>query len=98
MSYFGDVRRSYVETVRQLYTIEIVPFCACAKSRVGKPERPKASASMESLKGSLFRPDKAHAGDQFTLRIDAQTKDTLKLVFAKLLNQLSVAIMNEQVC
>lgn len=51
---------------------------------------------MESLKGTFLRPDKSHTGDQFLIKIDAQTKDTLKLVFTKLLNQLSISIMNEQ--
>lgn len=51
---------------------------------------------MESLKGSFLRNDKSHTGDQFLIKIDAQTKDTLKLVFTKLLNQLSISIMNEQ--
>ncbi len=97
-TYFDDVRLNYVETVRQLYLLEIVPFCNCARNRISSSrERPKATASMENLKGSLFRGgDKAHQGDQFALRIDAATKDTLKLVFTKLLNQLSMSVQNEQ--
>jgi len=50
---------------------------------------------MENLR--LFRGgDKANPGDQFIVRIDLATKDTLKLVLTKLLNQLSMSVQCEQ--
>ena len=52
---------------------------------------------MENLKGSLMKTlDKSHTGDQFHIKIDASTKETFKLVFTKLLNQLSMSIQLEQ--
>ena len=49
---------------------------------------------MDNLKGS-FRIDK-NTGDPFSIRIDSQTKETLKLVFIKLLNQITGIVQAEQ--
>lgn len=96
-AYFSDIKQNYVETVKQLYLRELIPFCNCAKATIAKHERPKTTASMENLKGSLIRSlDKSHASDVFSIRVDQQTKETLKMVFIKLLNQLSAAVQNEQ--
>jgi hypothetical protein len=56
------------------------------------------AASMENIKGSFIRSlDKSHpSGEMFVIRIDQITKDTYKLVFNKLLSQLSTAVQNEQ--
>ncbi len=53
---------------------------------------------MENLKGSLSirSSEKSSSSGNFTVKIDQKTKETLKLVFIKLLNQLSVAVQNEQ--
>jgi hypothetical protein len=53
---------------------------------------------MDNIKGTLIRSDKAHypGGDFFSIKIDQQTKETLKLVFIKLLNQLTNAVQAEQ--
>ena len=52
---------------------------------------------MDNLKGSLFRSiDKNNTNESFTIRIDSQTKETLKLVFIKLLNQISGVVQAEQ--
>jgi hypothetical protein len=52
---------------------------------------------MENLKGSFIRPfDKSHGGEIFSVRIDQQTKETLKAVFIKLLNQISTNVQLEQ--
>jgi hypothetical protein len=52
---------------------------------------------MENLKGSFIRPfDKSHGGEVFSVRIDQQTKETLKAVFIKLLNQISTNVQVEQ--
>jgi hypothetical protein len=52
---------------------------------------------MENLKGSFMKTlDKSHVSDQFRINIDNSTKETLKLVFTKLLNQLSISIQLEQ--
>jgi hypothetical protein len=51
---------------------------------------------MENLRGIMKTLDKSHTGDQFVVKIDASTKNTLKLVFSKLLNQLSTSIQLEQ--
>ena len=53
-----------------------------------------ATGSIDNLKGTL-RIDK-YAGDPFSIRIDAQNKETLKLVFIKLLNQVTSMIQAEQ--
>lgn len=50
---------------------------------------------MENLKGSLIR-QKADKNDPFIVKIDLQTKDMLKIVLSKLLNQMSAAVQNEQ--
>ena len=52
---------------------------------------------MENLKGSLIRStDKSNVAGTFSIKIDQQNKETLKMVFIKLLNQLSSAVQNEQ--
>ena len=43
ITYFNDIKQIYVETVKNIYLRELVPFCACAKARIGKQDRPKAS-------------------------------------------------------
>lgn len=54
---------------------------------------------MENIKGSFIKPfDKNHPGDTtFVIRVDQQTKETLKAVFMKLMNQLTSSVNNEQV-
>ncbi len=42
-SYFIDIKQNYIETVRQLYQLEIVPFCSCAKAKVYKHEKTRPS-------------------------------------------------------
>ena len=52
---------------------------------------------MENLKGSLIRSsDKSNTTGVFSIKIDQQNKEMLKMVFIKLLNQLSAAVQNEQ--
>ena len=51
---------------------------------------------MENLK-FMRSLDKNHSGDFFSIKIDQSTKETLKMVFIKLMNQLSVSVQNEQV-
>ncbi len=54
-------------------------------------------ASMENLKGSLIRSsEKSSSSGTFSVKIDQKTKEMLKLVFIKLLNQLSGAVQSEQ--
>ena len=53
-------------------------------------------SSMENLK-FMRSLDKNHSGDFFSVKIDQSTKETLKMVFIKLMNQLSVSVQNEQV-
>jgi hypothetical protein len=50
---------------------------------------------MDNLKGT-FRVDK-NTGDPFSVRVDTQTKDTLKLVFVKLLNHITNKVQAEQI-
>lgn len=45
-TYFNDVRSNYIETVKQLYNREIVPFCNCARAKITKNEKPKTSESI----------------------------------------------------
>ena len=42
-TYFNDIRDNYIETNKQLYLREIVPFCYLAKAKINKIEKPKAS-------------------------------------------------------
>ena len=42
-TYFNDIKQNYIETVRQLYLLELVPFCSCAKAKINKHEKPKTS-------------------------------------------------------
>lgn len=93
-TYFNDIKENYIETVQKLYQLEIEPFCSCAKNRIQNPPRPKNTASMETLKGTFI--SKSNTTDMFTIKTDAATKEMLKLVFTKLLNQLSMTIQNEQ--
>ena len=52
---------------------------------------------MENIKGSLIRSsEKSSSAGIFTVKIDQQNKETFKLVFIKLLNQLSGAVQTEQ--
>ena len=41
--YYNDLKDNYIETVRQLYLRELIPFCACARAKLIKLEKPKAS-------------------------------------------------------
>ena len=41
-SYFDDIKTNYVETSRQLYLRELIPFCSCAKVKTSRLDRPKA--------------------------------------------------------
>jgi hypothetical protein len=77
---------------------EIVAFCNCAKAKIPRADqKSKTTGSMENLKGSIIKSfDKSHQNEAFTIRIDAQTKDTLKLVFTKLMNQISQTVQAEQ--
>lgn len=52
---------------------------------------------MDNLKGSFVRfSDKGHISDNFSIKIDPETKKTLKGVFIKLLSQLTNAVLFEQ--
>jgi hypothetical protein len=42
-SNYDDIRFTYVDTVKQLYLRELIPFCNCARAKIVKHERPKAS-------------------------------------------------------
>lgn len=42
-TYFVDLRQNYIETVKQLYLRELVPFCNCARAKIAKNDRPKTS-------------------------------------------------------
>jgi hypothetical protein len=105
-TYFNDLKTNYIETTKQLYLRELVPFCSCARAKITKNDSNKnraSTGSIDNLKGSLIRSiDKSHSsssansGDAFYIRIDASTKETLKLVFIKLLNQISNSVQSEQ--
>jgi hypothetical protein len=108
-TYFNDLKTNYVETTKQLYLRELVPFCSCARAKITKNDASRgrnSTGSIDNLKGSLIRSiDKSHgggggssvvSGDPFYIRIDAATKETLKLVFIKLLNQISISVQSEQ--
>ncbi len=41
--YYNDLKDNYIETVRQLYLREIIPFCTCARAKLIKLDKPKAS-------------------------------------------------------
>lgn len=53
-TYFNDVKQNYIETVKQLYLREIVPFCSCARAKIGKQDKPKASKIIIYLKISVY--------------------------------------------
>ena len=53
-TYFNDIKQNYIETVKQLYLRELVPFCTCAKARIGKQDKPKASKDFFILKLSIY--------------------------------------------
>lgn len=97
-TYYDDLKQSYQEAERNLYMREIVAFCNCAKAKIPRADqKSKTTGSMENLKGSIIKSfDKSHQNEAFTIRIDAQTKETLKLVFTKLMNQLSQTVQAEQ--
>lgn len=42
-TFYDDLKQNYIETVKQLYIREINAFTLCAKARILKNDRPKAS-------------------------------------------------------
>lgn len=53
---------------------------------------------MENVRGSMIRSmDKSHHGEILGNKTDQENKKTLKMIFMKLLNQLTSAVANEQV-
>jgi hypothetical protein len=100
-SYFNDLKSNYVETTKQLYLRELGPFCSCARAKILKNNETirggrSSTGSIDNLAGTLARTDKSGGGEAFVVRIDAATKETLKLVFIKLLNQISASVQAEQ--
>lgn len=53
---------------------------------------------MENIRGSMIRSlDKSHHGESLGQKTDQENKKTLKMIFMKLLNQLTSTVANEQV-
>lgn len=52
---------------------------------------------MENIKGSMIRSlDKSHYGETLGQKNDQENKKTLKMIFMKLLNQLTSIVASEQ--
>ena len=55
------------------------------------------TGSVENLKNSFIRSTDKGSGDIFNIRIDPETKKSLKLVFIKLMNKIIEVAQAEQV-
>lgn len=54
-------------------------------------------SSMENIRGSMIRSlDKSHNGETLGQKTDQENKKTLKMIFMKLLNQLTSTVASEQ--
>lgn len=54
-TYFNEIRENYIETVKQVYLRELMPFCSCAKAKLVKVEKPRASKFNISTIGLIFK-------------------------------------------
>ena len=42
-TFYNDIKENYMETVKQLYLREISAFCFCAKMKLNRQDKPRAS-------------------------------------------------------